>query len=182
VSSTPIVQALRRLEHDGLVTGVPKWGATVKEWTWGEVVEAFYIRRGLEGQAAELFVMRATPADKEKLGELMNLLDGCATADPVDPMRFAEADVDLHLHIARSTGFPRLYQLVENSNVERSAIFGFLVKAHGELLEDYRTNVNIHQALVNSLQGTDPTAARNELWRHMDIALELIAKFRARNG
>src|SRR5579862_1626252 len=32
VSRTPIIEAIRRLERDGLVKVAPKWGATVKEW------------------------------------------------------------------------------------------------------------------------------------------------------
>jgi len=176
VSPTPVVEALRRLEHDGLVTVVPKWGCTVKEWSWGEIVEAYTIRRALEGQAAELFVTRATAQDKKRLVDLNELLPKHTS----DPVRFAEIDVELHLHIARCTRFPRLYQLIENSNIERIAIFGVIVKGHGEskVIEDYRTNLREHRRLVRALLGKDPVAAHAELWRHVDHALEAIAKFR----
>src|ERR1700681_780354 len=59
-STMPVLEAIRRLEHDGLVTQIPKWGAFVKEWTDEEQVEAIHIRRALEGEAARLFVLRAS--------------------------------------------------------------------------------------------------------------------------
>src|SRR5438874_1341868 len=59
-STMPVLEAIRRLEHDGLVTQTPKWGAYVKEWTNHERLEAYHIRRALEGEAARLFVLKAT--------------------------------------------------------------------------------------------------------------------------
>ncbi|MCX6623645.1 MAG: GntR family transcriptional regulator, partial [Acidobacteria bacterium] len=60
VSRTPVVEALRRLERDGLIHAVPKWGATVKTWNWEEVRGVHHVRRGLEGEAARLFVTQAS--------------------------------------------------------------------------------------------------------------------------
>src|SRR6185436_9177603 len=47
VSRMPVLEAIRRLERDGLVTVVPKWGATVKAWSREEILEAHFIRRAL---------------------------------------------------------------------------------------------------------------------------------------
>ena len=52
VSRMPVVEAIRRLERDGFVLDVPKWGASVREWTREERLEAYCIRRALEGEAA----------------------------------------------------------------------------------------------------------------------------------
>ena len=64
-STMPVLEAIRRLEHDGLVTQIPKWGASVKEWSDHEQMEALYIRRALEGEAARLFVLTANRGHKE---------------------------------------------------------------------------------------------------------------------
>src|SRR5262245_33145267 len=66
-STMPVLEAIRRLEHDGLVTQIPKWGAFVKEWSEHEQMEALHIRRALEGEAARLFVTRASPEQKRHL-------------------------------------------------------------------------------------------------------------------
>lgn len=174
VSRMPVVEAIRRLERDGLVTVAPKWGATVKDWSWDEIVEAYHIRRALEGEAVELFVRRATPDNKKKLVGLNDSFNRYASTD--DLVRCDEADVELHLHIARATRFPRLYDLIENSNIERTAIFGATIKGQGKVLTDYRhLNVGVHDSLVQALLGGNPEAARAELLRNMDAALKLIA-------
>jgi len=177
VSRMPVVEAIRRLERDGLVTVAPKWGATVKEWSWDEIVEAYHIRRALEGEAVELFVKRATPEDKKKLAGLNEVFNHYAAAD--DLVRCDEADVELHLHIARATRFPRLYELIENSNIERTAIVGATIKGRGKVLTEYRRlNMGVHDSLVRALLGDNPEAARAELLRNMDAALGLIARWR----
>src|SRR5690349_18787074 len=78
VSRMPVVEAIRRLERDGLVTVEPKWGAMVREWSKEDIFEACCIRRALEGEAARLFVMRATAADKKKLVALSKQFDKMA--------------------------------------------------------------------------------------------------------
>src|SRR5579872_6939677 len=79
VSRTPVIEAIRRLERDGLVRVAPKWGATVKDWHWDEIEEAVYIRRALESEAAWLFVERAVPDAKRRLQQLNELFNRCVT-------------------------------------------------------------------------------------------------------
>jgi DNA-binding GntR family transcriptional regulator len=137
VSPTSVIEAIRRLQQGGLITVALKWGASVKERSWDEIVEDFHIRRGLEGETAEIFVKRATPEDKKRLAELNGLLRQCALTDTEG---FADADMELHLHVARSTRFPELFQLVENTNIERTAILGLLLKVPGNELDDCEEN------------------------------------------
>jgi DNA-binding GntR family transcriptional regulator len=177
VSRTPVVEAIRRAERDGLVTVASKWGATVKEWSWDEIVEAFHIRAALEGEAVQLFVRRATPQDKQRLIELNTQFNQYASRD--DRVRCDETDVELHLHIARSTRFPRLSELIENSNIERTAIWGATMKGSRCRNSDRRRiNVGVHDPLVRALQGDDPEAARIELLKDIKKSLELISAWR----
>ncbi len=175
VSQTPVIEAIRCLERDGLVTTVPRWGATVKEWSWDEMVEAMYIRRALEAQAAELFVMRATEDDKKQLVELnreFNRLE--SLKDPDRTAEASEVDVELHLHVARSTRLPRFFELIENSNIERTVIFAAAVyTAPGGDSFAYALSVlGAHDGVVQALLGDDPEAARIEMVRHLDVSVE----------
>lgn len=121
VSRMPVVEAIRRLERDGFVTVVPKWGASVKEWTRNERLESYGIRRGLEGEAARFFVMKATEEDKRKLMEISDRFDSLVISDPIG---CDEADIEFHLHIACCTEFQRLYELIENSKIETATVLG----------------------------------------------------------
>lgn len=174
VSRTPVVEALRRLERDGLVTASPQWGASVKEWSREEVFEAHCIRRALDGEAARLFVLRARPEDKRRLVELNRLFDKFAASDTV---KCDEADIELHLHIIRSTGLPRLYELVENSKIETAIISGMgsaLIQDPSECAKMYKNTIGCHKALVKALLGKDPEKATREAWKLVDSSLEVI--------
>jgi DNA-binding GntR family transcriptional regulator len=174
VSRMPVVEAIQRLERDGFVTVVPKWGASVKAWTKKERLEAYCIRRALEGEAARFFVMQATEEEKKKLVELSDRFDRLVISDPIG---CDEADIELHLHIARCTGFQRLYQLIENSKIETATIFGLsLVSLSSPKRKpfDPKKDLGCHKPLVKALLGKDPEMATRALWKHIDSVLERI--------
>ena len=176
MSRMPVVEAIRRLERDGLVTLVPQWGATVKVWSVDEIREAHAIRRALEGEAARLFVKRATAQDRRRLVELSDRFDRWATKDT---FKCDEADLDLHLHIVRSTRYQRLYELVENSKIETMIISGIslaLNESMDKRVKGYAKGVGIHNAVVKALLGKDPEAAASAIWKHIDASLEGILK------
>jgi DNA-binding GntR family transcriptional regulator len=174
VSVTPVVEAIRRLERDGLVTVVPEAGATVKHWTRHEILEAFHIRRALERESARLFVLRASHEDKHRLAVLSDRFDRLAASDP-----FAadQADIDLHMHIVRSTGLPHLYEMIENSHVETTLLHGLAIArtdSEAEIASTYRASIGCHQPLVEALRGNDTEAAAAAMCRHMDSSFDLI--------
>jgi DNA-binding GntR family transcriptional regulator len=164
-STTPVIEAIRRLERDGLITQIPKWGAYIKEWTEHDRLEAYHIRRALEGEAARLFVLRASQSQKDILVQLSNEFDKVTAVDPIAAL---EIDIALHFHIAHSTGFERLAQLVENSKITWSIFLKFT--------QIYATNSRVlskpgnHEALVQALLRSDPMVAMQAMWGHIDGA------------
>jgi len=176
VSRMPILEAVRRLERDGLVTVMPQWGAAVKEWSGEEILDAYCIRRGLEGEAARHFVKRATSQDKDRLQELSDLFDKYAASDP---LQCDEADLAFHLHIVRSTRLSRLYELIENSKIETTIIFGLSLTICNQLDDAKQKNlasVGNHRPVVKALLGQDPEEAVRAVWQHIDLNLELITR------
>jgi DNA-binding GntR family transcriptional regulator len=178
VSKTPVIEAIRRLERDGLITVIPRLGAMVKQWTYEDVLEAYHIRRALEGEAARLFVTRATPQDKQKLVELNKVFNRLAGAGHLGSI---EADIAVHLHIVRSSRYPHLFQLVENSKIETTLQYGF----RGMLSEralSFKKTVGVHEPLVQALLGNDPDVAEREMKRNLDILLEMIGELEREHG
>ncbi len=75
VSRTPVREALRQLELEGLVTIIPNKGAYVVGFTAQDIHDIYEIRSVLEGLCARRAARRATPEQLEALEEIMILSD-----------------------------------------------------------------------------------------------------------
>lgn len=73
VSRTPVREALRQLEQEGLVEIYPNRGAYVKGITYKDVEDIFRIRARLEGLCAEMAVSSITQEQLDKLEEIILL-------------------------------------------------------------------------------------------------------------
>lgn len=75
VSRTPIREALRRLESDGLVTITPNSGAIVAKWGEQELKDLFDVRAHIEALAAHYAAERRTDADLQELARFADAMD-----------------------------------------------------------------------------------------------------------
>ena len=73
VSRTPVREALRQLEQEGLVEIYPNRGAYVKGITYKDVEDIFRIRARLEGLCAEMAVSSITHEQLDKVDEIILL-------------------------------------------------------------------------------------------------------------
>lgn len=93
-SRTPIREAIRMLELDGLVTIVAGSGARVSKMTVEDLQEVMEIRSALEQLSAGLASERITEEEKEQLQ------DACTSFNRItqsgDSIKIAEADVRFH--------------------------------------------------------------------------------------
>jgi DNA-binding GntR family transcriptional regulator len=179
VSRMPVIEAIRRLERDGLVESVPQWGAHVKQWTRDEMLEAYCIRRALEGEAARYFVLRAKPVDQQRLVELHEQFDSAVMGGYEDHSEIDAIDSEFHLHIARSSGFRRLYELIETSKITTTVISGLMLTILPDAEEAkayHRTLCGCHKPIVEALMGKDTERAVCAVWQHVDTAFAGIMK------
>ena len=73
VSRTPIREAIRKLELEGLVTMIPRRGAEVAQITEKSLKDVLEVRRALDALCAELACDRINDEEKEKLRQGMRL-------------------------------------------------------------------------------------------------------------
>ena len=71
LSRTPVREAIRRLEQEGIVEHAPHKGAVVRLLDQGSVTELYLIREVLEGTAARLAAQHASAAEIDALGEVL---------------------------------------------------------------------------------------------------------------
>jgi DNA-binding GntR family transcriptional regulator len=146
LSRTPIREALRRLEVEGLVLYRRNRGAVVRTTTPEEVADLYELRARLESYAAELAAERSTPRDRQSLRQATDAFDAVVGTEPRRRPRTAEERWALHeangqFHRAivtaarherllqmldRTVDVPLVYQALERfdpSELERSALF-----------------------------------------------------------
>ena len=112
VSRTPIREAIRKLELEGLVLMIPRKGAEVAKISESNLRDVLEVRRSLEELAIDLACQRMTP---EELEELKVTQEKFALAiKNGDAMQIAETDERYHEIIYDSTKNARLVQILNN--------------------------------------------------------------------
>lgn len=80
VSRTPVREAIRQMEAEGLVVHVPRQGASIRMLDYTEVMELYEMRAVLEGTAARLAARAASDIELDELTALNEELAAVADA------------------------------------------------------------------------------------------------------
>ena len=108
VSRTPIREAIRKLELEGLVLMIPRKGAVVAEITEKSLRDVLEVRRALEELAMKLACEKILDEEIEELKAAAKEFENALKTGDVTV--FAEADVQFHDIIYRTTDNQRLIQ------------------------------------------------------------------------
>ena len=176
-SSIPVLEAIRRLESDGLVVSHPNAGAQVKGWTADDVRTIYEARAALEGITCRLFAEQARPEHKADVARISELFDQASLAGDSDRSRLA--DVEFHLtimrqydHLARSNA---MRALAQNAFLISVTIRSVIVR-NGEEDEMVGTpaddppleiQAGIHDAVVQAFWAGDGDAAASAIRTHV---------------
>lgn len=155
VSQTPVREALRRLESEGLVISDPHRGATVAEAREGWVEENYQIRAALESLGARLAAKSITD---EQLAEL-NELNRQMRAAGEDQDLYGPLNKEFHFRIYAVAGSPLLLSLMRllwNSMPTGPHV----ARSHDESVEQ-------HRALLEALSRHDGDAAEQVMRGHI---------------
>lgn len=110
ISRTPISEALKRLEAEGLVEIIPQVGCRVVCPDSQTIAELFALRGPLEGLAAESAAVLMPGEQIEKLEAVVVETERAAAAQ--DTHTFNELNYEFHLKIIEASGMPRLIQIL----------------------------------------------------------------------
>jgi len=162
VSRTPIREAIKDLEADGLVEHVPRVGAAIKVLSYAEVVELYEMRAVLEGVAARLAVRAASELELQELVKLNERM--VASLDNATQM----AQLNRMFHRALFNAAKNRYLLQSVSMVQKT----MLVIGPSTLTEVSRASAVIeeHAVLLDTLLRRDPVAAELAMVAHIDAS------------
>ena len=108
VSRTPVREAIRRLDAEGLVEVLPNRGARVATWNDHDVEEIFELRVLLEGYGARLAARRAQDPELAELEELCNQMEKEAARAEVRYQAVTDTNARFHSSIMAASRNQRL--------------------------------------------------------------------------
>ena len=170
VSTTPVREALTRLEREGLVSLIPRRGAVVRSFAAEDILGIYEIREMLEATATVKAIARRSPSLVEQLGDIVARCGPVVAA--LDQRGFNRLDVEFHRLIMQACGNPHLLRLYERLHdqfqmIRLRAVFlpGRPETPHAE-----------HQQFLAAFAAGDANAAEQLIrWHIQHTALDLVS-------
>ena len=155
VSRSPIREALRELEHQGVVVSYPNRGAFVVALDGSDIDDILFVRGWLEGLAARLASDRLARRDFMALEELVARMRRCAGSNPPDYRGSVEADAAFHAIMVRASGNQRLIRIWDSLDPTVWLIRLHPVTPRPDRLRAVPTE---HQELIDALRASPDQA------------------------
>ncbi len=161
VSRTPVREAIRKLELEGLVIMIPRKGAQVAKITEKSLRDVIEIRCVLEEFAASLACERITPEGRENLKEAhVNFVEAVKNGDILD---IVEKDERFHDAIFQATSNERLITIINNL---REQFYRYRME-YVKDIEQHSVLVNEHELLLRAIYDGDSETAKRIMRTHL---------------
>lgn len=168
LSRTPVREALRRLEAEGIVEHRPRAGAVVRQLSHAELVELYEMRVVLERTAAELAARHGTAAEFDTLAALNRQI----AEERSNPAQAAAINQAFHrgLYLASRNRF-----LLDAARGLNNALLLLGPTTFTDVAR-VDTVVAQHAAILDALFAGDPTAAGEAAEAHLQTSLRVRLK------
>ena len=174
LSSTPIRDALMRLEEAGLVDVFPQSGTVVSLIDVALAREAQFLRRSIELEAVRAL---ASAPDTGMVRQLRAVIaEQRKHAKDGDLEHFNDADLMFHKILYEAAGVPELWALVRRQSVHIDRIRRLHLPVKGKVAQIIRD----HAAIISAIAGGDPDGAQRALRSHLSQSLAFSDELRAR--
>jgi DNA-binding GntR family transcriptional regulator len=165
VSRTPIREALRRLESEGLITHTHCKGATVLGFSRDDVIELYSIREALEALAIHYTIQHIT---RDEINQLKAIVDKMrANLGSKDVSAHFEWNQKFNDLLIETCKMPRLTRLIntyrEHLHHFRYAAMG---KHEGRMVEAFRE----HEQILHAIMVKDSVKAESLVRQHLQAA------------
>lgn len=169
VSRTPIREAMRKLELEGLVLMIPRKGAVVAEITEKSLRDVLEVRKALEELAVRLACEKIQDEEIEELKAAAKEFENALKSGDVTV--FAEADVKFHDIIYRTTDNQRLIQLLYNL---REQMYRYRVE-YLKRKDSHEVLLAEHQRIIETIEKRDEKSAVEAVCTHIDNQVEAVS-------
>ncbi|MBR4410653.1 MAG: GntR family transcriptional regulator [Firmicutes bacterium] len=168
VSRTPVREAIRKLEKEGLVTIEPRKGAYASNISIKDMVDVLEVRQGLEGMAAAIASGKITERQK---AELLNVVEKYkAAVESANIEEIIKYDEEFHSMIISISGNKTLMQVF--STVQELALrFRYI---YYDDFNRYESMPREHQLIEEAIMSGDAEKARVAAGDHVSKLKEFI--------
>jgi DNA-binding GntR family transcriptional regulator len=164
VSRTPVREAIRKLELEGLVLMIPRKGAYVAGISMKDIADVFEIRRALEGLAARLAAERSTEPELEEMERIL-----IKTAELAEQEKVEEIivwDIKFHESLFKAAHNERLQSMGANLR-EQVQRFRTSSLHHAGRLKIAQEE---HRKIVEAISERESEKAQNRAYEHIESA------------
>ena len=162
ISRTPLREALRKLERDGLVEYMLRRGVVVRAFTIADVEEIYTIRNALEMLTLPAIIQNATANDIQRLRDILNEMDPLTERNEINAL--SPHARRFHAELTAISGLKRTIRAIEGQD-EYITRFSALAIAK----EDRRIAAHQeHHELVNLVEKRDLPAFEDLMRRHIE--------------
>ncbi len=161
VSRTPIREAIRKLELEGLVEMIPRKGAYVADLSIKDILDVLEVRTNLEGLATYLAAERMNEEDIEELKRILKKFED--SIGSMDKEKMIEFDDMFHDKIIRGSRNNKLIQIVQSlhEQLQRFRVIYF------SEYKEYKHLLNYHQAILDAIMNKEPEKAKEYAENHI---------------
>ncbi|MCR4710007.1 MAG: GntR family transcriptional regulator [Clostridiales bacterium] len=154
VSRTPVREAIRKLEKEGLVTIEPRRGAYASDISAKDMVDVLEVRQDLEGMAAGLAAQKIAEGDILQLKNMTRRYKEAVEAGDIEEI--IKQDEDFHKFIVGLSDNKTLIKMV--SQVQELALrFRYI---YYDDFSRFKNQPLEHQEIVEAIMSGDANSAR----------------------
>ena len=166
ISRTPLREALRKLERDGLVEYVMRRGVIVHAFTTEDVDQIYTIRNSLEMLTLPYIIENATPGDIAILRGKLAEMDRLAEKDDVEAL--SPLARDFHTSLTVISGKNRILRVIEGQDEYIRRFSAMAIRQ-----ENRRTAAHEeHHMLVDLVEQKDLPAFETLMRQHIERSKE----------
>jgi DNA-binding GntR family transcriptional regulator len=173
ISRTPVVNALHKLESEGLVDNVPHTGFFVHQITVKELLDLFALREALDTMIVTEIVATISDEDLKRLERVFEAFR--ARPDDIDAERYRTADIRFHFMMLELCANNLARKVNDNYQVFNRSFLGGLIRPPVETLPE-------HVAIIDALRARSLPRARAAVVAHNDgtkaVLQELVVNMR----
>ncbi len=170
VSRTPVREAIRLLEKEGLAITIPRRGAQVARMTEKDLSDVLEVREVLDGLAVTKACANVTPELIERLSDSLSDFKEAVKTD--DPKLIVEADEEFHHIIYEAADNPRLLSIIDHL---KEQMYRFRFEYIREE-KNYDKLLSEHELLIDCLEKGDEKGVRAAMHTHLQNQVDAVRR------